>query len=264
MRFPLLLVALAALTAAGARAGHAAPTGQPVEFRNGDVTMKGMLFKPDGDGPFPAVVGMHGCEGLINPAGTVGGRYRDWAEQLGKAGFAVLYPDSLGPRGLGNQCRNRSTVLRTNRERVADANAARLWLQEQPFIKPDHISVVGWSNGAISALWTVRPRALVKDNKPDFRSAVAFYPGCGRLDATGWSARVPTLILIGSIDDWASSKQCEQMVAHARGRSARVSIIVYPGAYHDFDHPTRQVQMRTGWAFSVDGTGRVHTGNNPA
>ena len=52
MRFPLLLVALAALTAAGARAGHAAPTGQPVEFRNGDVTMKGMLFKPDGDGPF--------------------------------------------------------------------------------------------------------------------------------------------------------------------------------------------------------------------
>ena len=125
-------------------------------------------------------------------------------------------------------------------------------------------SELGWSNGATSVLWTVRPRAAAKDDTPDFRSAVAFYPGCSRLENTAWSARVPTLILIGAADDWTAAQPCERMVAGARGRSARASIVVYPGAYHDFDHPNRPFQVRTGVAFSADGHGRVHTGTNPA
>ena len=50
------------------------------------------------------------------------------------------------------------------------------------------------------------------------------------------------------------------MVAGAKGRSARVVVHVYPGAHHDFDHPSRTLQVRTGYAFSADGTGRVHSG----
>jgi dienelactone hydrolase len=53
------------------------------------------------------------------------------------------------------------------------------------------------------------------------------------------------------------------MVSGARGRSAKVEIQVYPGAHHDFDHPNRPVQVRTGLAFSVDGSGRGHTGTDP-
>jgi dienelactone hydrolase len=97
---------------------------------------------------------------------------------------------------------------------------------------------------------------------PDYRSAVAMYPGCRRLANVAWSARVPTLILIGRADDQASAAICQQMVAGTRGRSARVSIHVYPGAYHDFDHPSRPVQTRTGLAFSVDGSGRGHSGTD--
>jgi dienelactone hydrolase len=152
--------------------------------------------------------------------------------------------------------------VRTDRERTADTNAARAWLQAQSFVKPDRVSLLGWSSGAVSLLWAVRPRTRHRDDKPDFRSAVAFYPGCTRLDATAWSARIPTLILIGGSDDVASARACERMVAGARGRSARATIIVYPGAYHDFDHPNRAVQVRTGYTFSVDGSGRIHTGSN--
>jgi dienelactone hydrolase len=73
---------------------------------------------------------------------------------------------------------------------------------------------------------------------------------------------VPTLILIGAADDAASPLDCERMVAGAKGRSARIAIVVYPGAVHDFDHPNRPVQVRTGYAFSADGSGRIHTGTN--
>ena len=57
---------------------------------------------------------------------------------------------------------------------------------------------------------------------------VALYPGCRELLKTAWSARVPTLILIGRADDQTPAAACEQMVAGARGRSARVVIRVYP------------------------------------
>ena len=48
------------------------------------------------------------------------------------------------------------------------------------------------------------------------------------------------------------------------GRSAKVAIHVYAGAYHDFDHPSRRLQVRSGSAFSADGSGRVSTGTDPA
>ena len=42
-------------------------------------------------------------------------------------------------------------------------------------------------------------------------------------------------MLIGAKDDVSSPPACRQMVDGARGRSALARIVVYPGAYHDFD-----------------------------
>ena len=250
-----------ALLFAGAPAHAGGP--EPVEFRDGDVTLKATVFRPDGNGPFPAIVGMHDCGGLMNPAGVIASKYREWAQLLVKDGFIVLFPESYGSRGMGNQCATRNRPVRPDRERVADANASRRWLESQPDVRPDHISLMGWSNGGSSVLWTVRPQRK-SDDKRDFRSAVALYPGCRRLETTAWSTRVPTLILIGGADDAASAQDCEHMVAGAKGRSARISIVVYPGAFHDFDHPNRPPQVRSGYAFSSDGSGRIHTGTNAA
>ncbi len=257
-----LLTAVAVLIPASPALAAASP--EPVEIPQKDgVRLKAVLFRPDGQGPFPAVVGLHNCTGLINSAGVLGARYRDWGQRLASGGYAVLLPDSNGSRGIGSQCGAAARSIRVDRERVADADAARAWLQTQSWISTDRVSLLGWSSGAIAALWAVRarPQPLAKDG-PDFRSAVALYPGCRRLGNAAWSARVPTLVLIGRADDQASAAVCQQMVAGARGRSARLAIHVYPGAHHDFDHPNRPLQVRTGLAFSVDGTGRVHSGTH--
>jgi dienelactone hydrolase len=259
---------LALLTAAAVviSVPHASAADNPeaVEIpRGGGGRLKAMLYRPEGHGPFPVVIGLHNCTGLINRAGVMGARYQDWGQRLAKGGFAVLLPDSNTSRGLGSQCGVRNPAVRVDHERVADANASRAWLQAQSWVVADRISLLGWSNGAITALWAVRARPQMRDG-PDFRSAVALYPGCRRLGHVAWSGRVPTLILIGRMDDQASAATCQQMVAGTRGRSARVAIHVYPGAHHDFDHPNRPLQVRTGIAFSVDGSGRVHSGTNPA
>jgi dienelactone hydrolase len=261
----LLVILLVAATAMMLAPGVAhAVTSEQVAIPYPGGNLHALLYRPLGAGPFPAVIGLHGCGGIGSITGTPTSRYLDWGQRLANAGFVVLFPDSYGSRGLGSQCSVRSRGVRVDRERIADADAARRWLQSQSWVTAERISLLGWSNGAIAALWAVRPRAAVKDSGPDFRSAIALYPGCRRLTETAWNARVPTLILIGGADDWTSPAACEQMVAGARGRSAAISLVVYPGAYHDFDHPNRPVQVRTGYAFSVDGTGKVHTGTNPA
>jgi dienelactone hydrolase len=224
--------------------------------------LPGVLYKPAGDGPFPAVVALHGCGGLARKKGPINARFADWGERLAAAGFVVLFPDSFSGRNLGTQCRVRARSVRASRERIADADTAFNWLKTQSFAKADHIGLIGWSNGGTTTLGTVRTRPNATKNGPDFRSAIAFYPGCRRLRRTAWSARVPTLVLIGASDDWTPAKTCQQMVDNARGRSALAQIITYPNAYHEFDRANHPVRVRLGVSTSADGTGRVHVGTN--
>jgi dienelactone hydrolase len=153
--------------------------------------------------------------------------------------------------------------VRASRERVTDANASRRWLQAQSYVKPDRISLLGWSSGAVAALWTVRTTTAPHDSGADFRSAATLYPSCRRLREAAWSARVPTLILIGSADDWTPASVCQQMVVGARDRSAHVQIVVYPGAQHEFDRPNAPLRLHTGLANSVNPSFTAHSGTNP-
>jgi dienelactone hydrolase len=174
----------------------------------------------------------------------------------------VILPDSFGSRGLGPQCQVRTRSVRPRVERVRDANAARRWLQAQPWIKPDQVSLLGWSNGGSSTLWTVRPQNRPRD-RHDFRTAVAFYPGCAQPAKVAWSSRLPTLVLIGEADDWTPAAACTEMMQEALGRSAQIEIITYPGAYHAFDRDGLPVRERTGLAYTADGGGRAHIGTHP-
>lgn len=258
-----VIAVLLALVSAGAASVAAAAGPERVDIIPGEGVLYAFLYRPPGPGPFPAVVALHGCSSLAERSGAIAARYKDWGERLAAAGLVVLFPDSYGSRGLRTQCRARQEAVRVWRERVADANAARRWLQRQSWVIPDRISLLGWSSGAMTTLWSVRPRAQVRDGKPDFRSAVAFYPSCRRLRDQAWSARIPTLILIGTADDWTPAKVCEQMVEGARGRSAAATIVTYPGAHHDFDLPNLVVHVRTGLAYTPDGSGRAHVGTDP-
>jgi len=232
-----LFLALFAVAFSARLAADAAPLPAPhqVDIPSASLTLHAQLYKPDGDGPFPTVIALHGCGGLASHSDAVLPRYRDWAEELLKTGHAVLLPDSYGSRELGPQCRVKERQVLARRERVADINAARQWLLEQSWVAHDRISLMGWANGASALLWAVRPQLSSRSGAPDFRSAIAFYPDCRVSSGLGWSARVPTLLLIGAKDDVSSPSACRQMVDGARGRSALTRIEVYPGASHDFD-----------------------------
>jgi dienelactone hydrolase len=229
----LIFLTLFAVTPAASAAPLPSP--RQVDIPSGSGVLHAQLYKPDGNGPFPVVIALHGCDGLAGHSSPVQPRYGEWAAQLLKGGKAVLLPDSYGSRELGPQCRVRERRVLARRERVVDIMAARQWLVQQSWAARDRISLLGWANGASALLWAVRPQLSPHHVEPDFRSAVAFYPDCRISSKLGWSARVPTLLLIGAKDDVSSPPACRQMVDGAQGRSALARIVVYPGAYHDFD-----------------------------
>jgi dienelactone hydrolase len=238
------------------------PAPQQVDIPLGSATLHAQLYKPDGNGPFPTVIALHGCGGLGGHSEPIQPRYRDWAEQLLKGGSAVLLPDSYGSRELGPQCRVGERRVLARRERVADIVASRQWLVQQPWAARDRISLMGWANGASALLWAVRPQLSSHSTEPDFRSAIAFYPDCRVSSGLGWSARVPTLLLIGAKDDVSSPPACRQMIDGAKGRSALTRIVVYPGAYHDFDRANFPLHALTGTADAA-APERGHVGTDP-
>jgi dienelactone hydrolase len=255
-------IALLVFLAVGSTAAAAPVAPHEVEIPEGSATLRAQLFKPDGNGPFPTVIALHGCGGLAGHSEPVLPRYRDWAEQLLKDGKAVLLPDSYASRGLGPQCRAGERKVRARRERVEDIMAARQWLMQQPWVARERISLIGWAHGASALLWAVRPQLISRGTEPDFRSAIAFYPDCRISAGLGWSTRVPTLLLIGGKDDISSPPACRAMIDGARGRSALTRIVVYPGAYHDFDRANLPVHAV---AASPDAAvpERGHLGSDP-
>ena len=119
----LVAAALWTVTAAAA---------ENVDIPDGALTLHATLYRPDGAGPFPAIVALHDCGGIDGRPAATTELYGEWAKLLVADGFVVLFPDSFGSRGLGSQCRVRRPTADSSRERVADAEAARHWLQGQP------------------------------------------------------------------------------------------------------------------------------------
>jgi dienelactone hydrolase len=127
----LIFILWAALASVAVVPGTAAAAEQ-VDIPQPDTMLHSILFRPEGAGPFPGVVALHGCESLVSRAGKMAPLLADWGERLAARGLAVIFPDSFGSRGLRTQCRVQERKVRSEHERVADANAARHCCKASP------------------------------------------------------------------------------------------------------------------------------------
>jgi dienelactone hydrolase len=204
---------LALVTLAGCGAVSFPPADPDVHLK-----ITGALRKPEGAGPFPAVVLMHGCDGVQS-----GNQW--WVDDLTKWGYVTLMVDSFGPRGLTEICTNLTRLSPS--ERTADAYGALAYLRTLPFVDKDRVAIMGWSHGAMVVLST-----LWEHRKPDtggFRAGVAMYPWC-----EPYQLYAPTLILVGGADDWTPGTLCNVFK-----NNPKAEVKIYPGAVHSFDDPGR-------------------------
>ncbi len=238
----LLLLAQAPAGAASAAEGEWVEFPALKEFNGEPVQLKAVLFRPSGPGPFPAVVMLHGCGGMLLNSGNLTVSYRYWGELLAQSGYVALLPDSLNPRGQRSLCEQQKRTILESRERADDAYAARQWLASQPYVSTDRIGLMGWSNGGSGTLYAMRA------TRPErgFRAAVAFYPGCRTMvkSRPQYAPYAPLLVLSGEADDWTPAAPCVEMTKNARQAGAPMEIVTYPGAHHSFDRINLPVRYR--------------------
>jgi dienelactone hydrolase len=224
---------------------------ETVQFTSldGTTNLTAYLARPEGDAPRPALVLMHGCSGLLTGKGRILGLYRAWSRALVVQGYVVLTVDSATPRGFGQTCTRGPENTVMNRDRPKDAFAALQYLQAQPFVSPDRIGLMGWSQGGGVVLLSINDKSIGRPAglAQDFRAAVAFYPGaCSErlqskpfteVEPGSWTAKAPLLTLFGEADTWTPFKPCEAFLAGAKARGNPVEIKSYPSVVHAFDAP---------------------------
>ncbi len=143
-------------------------------FRSGDAELRGRLILPDGPGPHPAIVLVHGSE---KDAATVFS-HEGWL--LAPHGIAVLIFDK---RGTGS---SEGEFGMDFGQLSDDVVAAVEWLRGQPEIDPDRIGLAGYSQGG----W-ISPLAASKTDAVKF-----VLVGYGMVDSPAEEDRKETLHLL--------------------------------------------------------------------
>ena len=245
--------------------------GRPIpsrsKSRSGETKLRAVLYKPDGNGPFAVVVGLHGCDGLLNAAGAPSARYRDWAQRLTAAGFAVVLPGQLrlarDHRQPMHGAKPRGALrARAGRRRPGGARAGCTsspgWRETASRCSAGRTAASPRCGrcGRGSRRRTARPISARRRRSIPAAGGCSMRPGARGCRPWCWWA-APTIR--------TAPAECQQMVAGAKGRSARAVIHVYPGALPRLrsSEPAR-CRSRSGYAFSADGSGRVHTGTHPS
>jgi len=211
----------------------------PSEPKSG--TLFHSFSRPDGPGPFPAVVLLHTC-------GGVGRHMPGWAARLQRIGYASVIVDSFTPRGA-TACSIPTYFPATLDQVTEDAFAALAFLRGRPDVDSERIGVMGFSWGASATLRTSSARYRKNAPGGGFRAAAAYYPLCINTRAD-WPAAAqersnnlfddiaaPTLILMGADDaDTPNVAQnCARKVAELASRGRPIAIHMYPNADHVFD-----------------------------
>jgi dienelactone hydrolase len=212
-----------------------------------DALLRGSeLYKPEGEGPFPIVLQLHGCGGKKN-------LQERWAAVAKSAGWAVLVIDSYGHRNI-SKIQAYATVCTGlqlwGRERAGDLFAMMEWARQQPWVMPDRIAVAGWSHGGWTALDamsmmpgrdvenTTRLTGLGSEPLAGLVGAFIIYPyqGIGALaPGRGLRVDVPVQAIVGTKDSVVGGNSVIKVLRRMKTPSTPIDVTVYEGATHAFD-----------------------------
>jgi len=216
-------------SAVGSRGAAAQPSGSVVELESPLATsraLQGLLRLPGRTGTSPAVVLLHSCNGNWRRLDE------RWGRVVASWGYVTLTVDS----SASSNCRNAAIEL------AQDAYRALDFLVQHPAVDPARVAALGFSQGGWLALSSVERGSLEQIATNKFRAAIAFYPPCRQFKD---NMTVPTLILVGELDDWSTARECRNLVEgrddYGISREQRgdfpIKLVVLPGAYHSFDSP---------------------------
>jgi len=245
---------------------------QEIHFQNTtqDLKLAGMLFVPEGDGPFPAAVIIHGS----GTSSRNNGWYLTLTQSLQENGVVVLLPDKRGSEQSEGDWRTASFV-----DLATDTLAAVSFLKSQDEVAVSNIGIIGMSQGGhfaplvatespdVTFLVNVVGGALPKHDQLVYEgthnlSEIGFLPGLsdllaypsswmiinlrqkvfwdsiGNFDAIPYWQRlsIESLVLYGELDTNVPSSESAEIL-RSLGKP-NIDVRIYKGSGHALESPT--------------------------
>jgi carboxymethylenebutenolidase len=199
-------------------------TSETISLRSGKDTVKGFLSRPEGKGPFPAILILHGDFG---PTPWV----KKQAQRLADEGYLTLAIDLY--RGEMPKDIEEAHILERAlpEERVMrDVKAAVDYLAASPLVRKDRIGILGWDMGGGYAL-----DGAIHD--PRLRAAVVCY-GRLRTDPKLLSKLKNSVLgIFAGADEGISADTIKQFQKAMMKAGKRVEMQVFPGVGNGFMDP---------------------------
>jgi dienelactone hydrolase len=197
------------------------------------VTIAGELRLPRGAAQkHPAVILIHGSGGISASADR-------WAHELNAVGVAAFILDSFTGRGIISTVADQSQL--DSVAMMHDAFAALGKLATHPRIDPARIAVMGFSKGAVPAVYSssLRFRSAYGPGNAEFAAHIGLYTPCNvTYKQDDKVAHKPIRLFHGIADDYVSIEPCRTYVRRLKEAGADVTLTEYPDAHHAYDNFT--------------------------
>lgn len=208
-----------------------------VDARDGR-RMLAAVFRPQGAGPFPVVVVLHGAAGF-QPAQI------ELAGELARAGFVavagcwqlIASPPARVPNPVCSEAPAQALwqadpATHSGKELVAAARTL-------PGVRPDRVGLYGLSRGGNAALWAASTgapvHAVVADAPAHIATRIVPTPPGTQTVLAGLAA--PTLILHGTADRLVPVGQSREYERAARAMGKPVTAVYFEGMGHQVTLP---------------------------
>ena len=197
---------------------------ETISFRSGTENVSAFLVKPDGPGPFPAVIVLHEWWGLD-------AWIKDQARALAKEGYAALAVDLYRGKVTASQEEAHQLMMGTPIDRqTRDMKAAFAWLAARKDVVRTKIASLGFCMGG-------RNSFTLAIEEPTLAAAIVYYGAPPTDPASIAKIRSPILGNFGGDDEGPSPAQAKEFEAAAKKAGKTLDLKVYPGAPHAFANP---------------------------
>lgn len=206
-------------------------TGKDVSYKSGDETVKGILYMPAGNGPFPGIIVIHEWWGL-----------NDWvkeqASKLADQGYAAIAVDLYRSKVATTPEEAHEIMRGVPADRAArDLHAAFAFLQAQPNVKKDRIASIGWCMGGGYSLDV----ALAE---PTLAAAVINYGHLATDPSAIGKIRAAILGNFGGQDKGIPPEDVKRFEEQLKKDGKKADIKIYADAGHAFENPNNKAGYR--------------------
>jgi carboxymethylenebutenolidase len=204
-----------------------AATSKDVTYKSGDESVKGIVYSPEGKGPFPALIVVHEWWGL-----------NDWvkeqASKLADQGYVTLAVDLYRGKVATTPDEAHEIMRGVPEDRARrDLKAAFDYLASQRDVKKNKIGAIGWCMGGGYAL-------DVALEEPTLAADVINYGHLATDPAELKKINAPILGLFGAQDRGITPDDVHKFEQRIKESGKKIDVTIYPDAGHAFENPNNK------------------------